>query len=214
MNLLNKFIYFNIHQTAKVALEQILTGKIDKNKLDNLPGIVWRELDIRSTTLKKEGTFGANVMLRLSLLTLIIYEQLLEASLNKQEAIKLTSAINWMVYEKLTNRFWVLTRPFSRKPITRVKIAMGFFINYFPYKSPGYEMEILDTEKSIVAFDVKKCPAANFFKKHNLNDLCIEAWCNLDFLLAEKWNVRLKRDKTLANENNCCNFKFIEKRKI
>ena len=147
---------------------------------------------------------------KLSLLTLIIYEKLISENINKQDAIQLTSKIIWIIYEKLVNRIWIFTRIFSKKPIIRVKKAIYFFINYFPYGNPGYKMEILKTEKNIVAFNVYKCPAAEFFKEHNLSELCTEAWCNLDFPLAKIWKVTLERPKTIAKGNEICNFKFFE----
>ena len=210
MKLTDKFIYLNTNKIAKKAIKKVLTEKVDENSIDSFIKNIWYEYKERAEKQERKETFGATVMTKLSLLTLIIYEKLLSENIEKQEAIELSSKINWIVYEKLTNRFWIFTRLFSNRPITRVKKAMEFFINYFPYKSPGYEMEILKTPENEVAFNVTKCPAAEFFKEHNLNELCVKSWCNLDFPLAKKWNVELERDKTIANGNEYCNFKFKE----
>ncbi|NOY09467.1 MAG: L-2-amino-thiazoline-4-carboxylic acid hydrolase, partial [Spirochaetes bacterium] len=72
------------------------------------------------------------------------------------------------------------------------------------------EMEILKTENNVVAFNVYKCPAAEFFKEHKLSELCVKSWCNLDYPLAEKWKVKLERTKTIAKGNELCNFRFVE----
>ena len=164
----------------------------------------------RVVDLDKQKTFGSQVMTRLSLLTLIIFEQLVEQELSNHKAIQLTSKISWILYEKLTIRFWIFTRIFSRRPIKRVRKAMNFFIKCFPYRKPGYEMEILKSDDTEYAFHVHKCPAAEFFNKHGRSDLCIASWCDLDFPLAKKWGVTLERDKTIARGNSHCNFLFLE----
>jgi len=210
MKLIDKFIYFNVSKIAKKAINKMLIDKLKNKRLSEFSNEVWTEYNYRTKIVKKKETFGATIMVKLSLLTLIIYEKLLAENIDKQIAIQLTSKINWIIYENLTHKFWFFTRLFSTRPIKRVKIAMNFFIKYFPYKSPGYEMEILKTENKIVAFNVTKCPAAEFFKEHNLNELCIESWCNLDYPLAEKWNVKLERNTTIAKGNELCDFKFVE----
>jgi len=210
MKLIDKFIYFNTSGIAKKAINKILTNKLKNKHLSEFSNEVWTEYSYRTEIVKKKETFGANIMVKLSLLTLIIYEKLLTNNNDKQTAIKLTSRINWIIYENLTHKFWFFTGFFSKRPIKRVKKAMNFFIKYFPYTSPGYEMKILKTENKIVAFNVTKCPAADFFQEHNLNELCIESWCNLDYPLAEKWNVKLERNKTIAKGNELCDFKFVE----
>ncbi len=210
MKLIDKFIYLNTNKIVRKAIKEALSEKFNGKSIENFTENIWIEFYDRTEKQKTKETFGATVMVKLSLLTLIIYEKLLTENIEKQDAIKLTSKINWIIYEKLTDRFWFFTKLFSKKPIKRVKKAMEFFINYFPYKSPGYEMELLKTNSKEVAFNVTKCPAAEFFKEHNLNELCIESWCNLDYPLAKKWNVKLERDKTIAKGNEYCNFKFVE----
>ena len=72
-------------------------------------------------------------------------------------------------------------------------------------------MEILKTNDNEVAFNVYKCPAAEFFKEKQLPELCTMSWCNLDYTLADKWNVNLERDKTIAKGYGICNFRFLPK---
>ncbi len=210
MNFTDKIIYLNVHKISKKAFKIVLIDELQDEVIQKFTKEIWLEYKQRSTRITKKETFGATVMVKLSLLTLIIYERLISENIEKQDAIQLTSKIIWIIYEKLANRFWMFTRFLSKKPIIRVKKAIYFFINYFPYKSPGYKMEILKTEKNIVAFNVYKCPAAEFFKEHDLSELCVEAWCNLDYPLAEIWNVTLQRQKTIAKGYELCNFKFLE----
>ena len=171
MNLTDKIIYLNVYKISKKAFEIVLADELQDNIIQNFTKEIWVEYKQRSISVTKKETFGATIMVKLSLLTLIIYERLISENFKKQDAIQLTSKIIWIIYENLVNKFWIFTRIFSKKPIIRVKKAMYFFIRYFPYRNPGYKMEILKTEKNIVAFNVYKCPAAEFFKEHNLSEL-------------------------------------------
>lgn len=95
----------------------------------------------------------------------------------------------------------------ARTPIHRVRSAMNAYMR-FPYASPGYEMEYVSAEGECVAFDVRRCPAADFFRRQGLSDLCVAAFCNLDYLLAEGWSVTLERSQTLAEGASHCDFRF------
>jgi hypothetical protein len=211
MTIVDKLIYANTNKTIKKAIQKILSDKLPQNTISKFLKEIWTTYEQRSNKLGKKETFGATIMVKLSLLTLLIYEKLIAENIERQQAIEFTSEITWIIYEKLTDRFWIFTRLFSKKPIKRVTKAMNFFIKYFPYKSPGYEMEILKTKDNEMAFNVYKCPAAEFFKEHQLSELCTKSWCDLDYPLAEKWNVKLERDKTMAKGNELCDFKFLAK---
>lgn len=213
MKIINKFLYLNSKKTFEKAIQIKLSDQLPKKSVIKFSNEVWKVYRDRSNILTKQKTLGATVMVKYSLFTLIIYDQLLLENIEKEKAMKLTSEITWILYERLTNRFWIFTRLFSKKPIIRVKKAMNFFIKHFPYKSPGYEMKILKTNDDEVAFNVYKCPAAEFFKEKQLSELCTVSWCDLDYPLADKWNVNLKRDKTIAKGYRICDFKFLSKNK-
>lgn len=187
----------------------VLSGRLPRSSISELNVRIWEIYKVRVAEVDRQPTLGATVMTRLSLLTLVMFEQLSSHNLSDQEAIRTTSSILWIIYEKITNRFWVLTRVFSRTPIKRVGKAMDFFIKCFPYRSPGYEMQILNADHTEYAFNVYKCPAAEFFIKHNRGDLCVASWCNLDYPLADKWKVTLERERTIAKGDPFCNFRFI-----
>ncbi len=208
MKMLDKSIFLLIGKMTKKAMISVLSGVLPRDSILALNSDIWRDYGRRVADLKKQNAFGSKVMIRLSLLTLIVFEQLVCRGLSRNKAIKLTSEINWIVYEKLTNRFWVLTRLLSKRPIIRVEKAMNFFIKVFPYRKPDYDIKILETENNDYAFNVFKCPSAEFFEEHELSELCVRSWCDLDYPLAKIWGVDLKRDKTLAGGENLCNFRF------
>jgi len=69
-------------------------------------------------------------------------------------------------------------------------------------------MLYLQTDKNIVAFNVYRCPVAEFFISHGLSELCVSAFCDLDYPLADIWDVTLDRPQTIAGGNKYCDFCF------
>jgi ubiquinone biosynthesis protein len=63
-------------------------------------------------------------------------------------------------------------------------------------------------ESNVVAFDVRRCPVAEYLSAQGLSELCVEAWCNLDVPLASKWGARLERTGTLAQGAERCDFRW------
>ena len=154
-----------------------------------------------------EPTLGANIMVRLAALTAGLYHTLVAQGVSPDEASQWTSSVTWEVYSVLVAPTWKLTGVGARRPIHRVRRAMDLYMR-FPYASPGYEMEYVRTERDCVAFDVHRCPAAEFFRRQGLSDLCATAFCNLDYPLAESWGVTLERSQTIARGASHCDFRF------
>lgn len=211
ITIVDKLVYLISRKPAEKLFYKKLSCILPQCTIYKIPKEIWNEYKRRLPGLQKKETAGATLVIRLSLLTLILYEKLISENIQKQEAIRLTSEITWAVYDKLTGIFWFFTRFFSGKPIVRLRKAMNFAVKYFPYNSPGYEMEFLKADDSEFFFNVHKCPSAEFFKEHRLSELCTETWCNLDYSLAEKWNVGLERDKTIAKGDELCTFRFKAK---
>ena len=58
-------------------------------------------------------------------------------------------------------------------------------------------------------FDMVRCPVAEYFRSHDLADLCVQTWCNLDFPLATQWGgATLERTETLAGGGRRCDFRW------
>ncbi|MDH4139937.1 MAG: L-2-amino-thiazoline-4-carboxylic acid hydrolase [Coriobacteriia bacterium] len=49
-----------------------------------------------------------------------------------------------------------------------------------------------------VAFDVTRCPVADYFAREGLSGLCAASFCDLDFRLASEWNAELCRPLTIS----------------
>jgi hypothetical protein len=78
----------------------------------------------------------------------------------------------------------------------------------FPFNAPGYLIKAVSADKG-TAFDVVRCPIADFFRAEGAVDLCTASWCNLDYGLAELTHEKLVRTKTLVRGDDRCDFRLV-----
>lgn len=76
----------------------------------------------------------------------------------------------------------------------------------FPFNAPGYVVETVSGVGG-TAFDVVKCPVAQYFGGRGAADLCLASWCNLDYALADLTRETLTRTKTLVGGQDRCDFR-------
>ena len=77
-----------------------------------------------------------------------------------------------------------------------------------PFSAPGYQIKTVHAERGI-AFDVVHCPVASYFRERGAADLCLAAWCNLDFALSDLTQQQLIRTKTLVEGADHCDFRVL-----
>jgi hypothetical protein len=131
---------------------------------------------------------------------------LLERGLAEAEARRRTADVPWSVYEKMAAIPWALAQLLERRPYGRLKKATDLF-RRFPFRAPSYDIVDVPAERDVGAFDVRRCPVAEYLRAHGLSELCVDAWCNLDIPLAHKWGARLERTGTLAEGAERCDFR-------
>jgi hypothetical protein len=100
-----------------------------------------------------------------------------------------------------------IARLIARHPVKRLSVATGLF-RRFPFNPPGYRMEDVPVAGA-VAFDVYRCPVADYFRAHGLGPLCVRTWCALDEPLAGMWGGALERQGTLAGGAVRCDFRWL-----
>lgn len=150
-------------------------------------------------------------MVRLAAMTIGLHNSLRQAGLTEEEARERTSQVTWLMYEKLTGLPWKLTALLAKSRIARVHRVMDWSMR-FPYGPPGYQMQYVQAAENTVAFDVHRCPTADYFARQGLSELCVSAFCNLDYPLADRWGVTLERSQTLAGGATHCDFRFRPRR--
>ena len=190
------------------ALRQAFGDVCERNELNELASATKRIYRDLAPSIPRAPTLGARVMVQLSVMTVALYRAARDQGFEHDDAIRRTAASNWVIYRWLTDAIWKPTRLLSSHPLTRVRQAMSFLINVYPYTKPGYDMGFVDAGEDTVAFDVRRCPAAELFASQGLSDLCKAAFCDLDYPMADRWGVELDRELAISTGADHCNFRF------
>lgn len=209
--MLDRGFYWLLYPLERRATHRVLSSRMGRKAVAAHLRRSHRGYLRQVADLKPLPTLGARVMVRAAALTVATYRSLRAEGLDDPEARRLTAAITWRIYRTFAGLPWALTRLFAKDPLRRFQRAMTWFMR-FPYASPGYEMEWAPSagkeDDEVVGFDVRSCPAAAYFQSQELAALCTDAFCDLDYPLADLWSVRLERETTIAKGCERCEFRY------
>jgi len=155
----------------------------------------------------QQASVGGELMVHLAAFTIAMFNTLLDYEHSKEDATRLVYDIAWRAYAKMGEIPWVLGARFSQDGYRRLHFSVDAFLT-FPFSSPAYQWEKIDAGAEVYAFDMLRCPVAEYFRSHGLEQLCVNTWCNLDFPLARQWGSRLERAGTLAGGAERCDFRW------
>ena len=181
-------------------------GRFSRRDVNHILRQTWRSFDAMAADIPSERVLGARIALRLACATIAAYGALVAEGLDAAEARRLTADVVQAVYEKMGRAAWIVSRAFARDPARRLRISTGI-ARRFPFGAPSYLMEDVDDPEG-VAFDVRRCPIAEYFVANGLPELCVDTWCNQDYALAEMWGARLQRSGTLVGGADRCDFRW------
>lgn len=207
MKILDILITFLLWPILRPFVRVGMQGSLSSGELKQLLTTTQCTFVELEQSLPNEPTLGAQLMTRLAAITVGLFHGFQSIGFGQEEARQKTSQVTWHIYEKLVSPFWFFTALFSSRQIQRVRRVMDIFMR-FPYAAPGYQMAYVSAEEGTVAFDVRGCPAADFFHQQGLSQLCQSTFCDLDYPLADKWGVSLERTQTLAGGARFCDFRF------
>jgi ubiquinone biosynthesis protein len=165
------------------------------------------DYDRQRPALPHEASAGGRLMVHFAALTIGLYRALLHREVVPAEARSWTASVTARGYAKITALPTALARICTRTARARVKRATDL-MRRFPFTPPSYVMVDVPAGDEVVAFDVRRCPVAEYFLAQGLGELCVESWCELDFALARSWGARLQRTCTLAGGGDRCDFRW------
>ena len=189
------------------AAQRGLRGRFDRTAARGILDDAFAAYEERRRGLPEESSAGGRFMVHLAALTVALYRTLLSHGLSEADACTLTARVTWQAYEKMALFPTAISKIGTKPGRKRLERATGAF-RKFPFGPPSYEMEDVATADDSVAFDVRRCPVAEYFASEGLARLCVESWCNLDFGLARMWDATLERPHTLAAGDDHCNFRW------
>ena len=188
-------------------------GRFTRTDVDGLLKTAWNHYAERLGDLPAEPTMGSRMNVRLACFTMCFFNAALAAGVERAYAIELVADAAWRVYRlwsmialalarltlgKTTSLAFAVTK--RGEPEGRVSLS-------FPFNAPGYLIEPVPSDSG-TAFDVVRCPVADYFRREGAVDLCSASWCNLDYALAEMTQEKLVRTKTLVRGDDRCDFRL------
>lgn len=188
-------------------------GRFTRTDVDGLLKAAWVRYAEGVGKLPPEPTVGSRMNVRLACFTMSFFDALLTINTDREYAIELVADAAWRVY-----RLWsavalglaylrpgkptALAFAVAKRGEHRMDVSLRF-----PFNAPGYLIETVPADIG-TAFDVVRCPVADYFHGQGAIDLCSASWCNLDYALAELTHEKLVRTKTLVRGDDRCNFRL------
>ena len=169
---------------------------------------VWRstrDWQSRLAPSRPRHSASVNIMMRQMEWNCALYRALTDHGMSQDDAGALVEAIGFDVYQPIPAALFKLSRLCSAKRETRVKWIFGMKTRYF-FSSPFIHRHL--PSKTGVAFDVTRCPLADYFKDQGVPELTPYAACRLDFAAARAYGVDLVRSQTIAEGAEYCDFRW------
>ncbi|MBO6574954.1 MAG: L-2-amino-thiazoline-4-carboxylic acid hydrolase [Rhodothermales bacterium] len=150
-------------------------------------------------------SFGVNLLLRYFDWSRALYASALEAGLDADEAGRLVQDTHWRLFRPVFVLLNRVSRLRSRRLRTRVQWMLD--LSFRTVFTAPFERELLASGEGI-AFDVVRCPIAEYFRDHGMPELTRHAACSLDWRMAELWGVLFERTQTIAAGADSCDFRY------
>jgi hypothetical protein len=149
---------------------------------------------------------GVNLLLRLLEWDRALYGALLESGVPADDAGRWIAEINWMILGPSTALNFSLSRLRGRDLRTRVQWVVDLL---FAVVFTAPFRRVVHRAGDEVAFDVTRCPLAEYFAAQGTPELTRHAACSLDYRMAAQWGVTLSRTRTIAEGHPSCDFRFL-----
>ncbi len=191
------------------AREDASQGRFTPTEIDDLVDATWRHYEAEAPGLRYQPTLGSRLNSRLACVTVGLFQALLARGTEHGYAVELVADATWKVYERWGLLSLALARwrqptyaAFARRVRPDGTVALRF-----PFEAPGYVARHRPDEPGF-GFDMTRCAVADYFRSRGATDLCVAAWCNLDYALAEMGGMQLRRTTTLVEGADRCDFRW------
>lgn len=180
-------------------------GRFTEQDVRTILNRTWNVFDELVPVLPQVDVSTRRVLL-LAYLTHALFRALLETGTERDYAIELTADTIWKLYGRMYRLSHFLNNWFSTSNrAARMRVSARKAFSHLP---SGYEWRPT-SEKDGISFEILCCLVAEYFRMQGASDVCVGAWCNQNYGLAEVWGGRLGRDGTLASGLERCDFRFL-----
>jgi hypothetical protein len=99
-----------------------------------------------------------------------------------------------------------LNTMYQIRPVRRLLVAQ---LTKKTSEAEGFHIENINEPATIMAFDVRACPIANFAKLHGVPEI-VPVICRIDDLMAEQLvGIELQRTGTIGMGAERCDFRYV-----
>ncbi len=135
-----------------------------------------------------------------------LYRALCEHGVDRAGAGSLVESIMSDVDRPVPSVLYRISRLRSSRHETRVEWLLLRVISRRVFSAP-FVHRYLDSDDG-VAWDVTRCPFADYFAEQGVPELTAHAACNLDYRAADEIGVGLVRTQTIADGSDHCDFRW------
>lgn len=152
------------------------------------------------------GSPGVALLLRVLAWDHALYAALREAGDDDAAAAAAVERVNWSLARPGAVLAYRLVALAGGLPLVRVRrVVDALFAGLF---GAPFARDVHD-EPRAVAFDVTRCPLAEYLAARGTPELTPYAACALDYRMAAEWGVDLVRTRTIAGGAASCDFRFV-----
>jgi ubiquinone biosynthesis protein len=191
----------------KPLIQETLKGRHTPREIDAIVEATKERYRSLRPGLPAQETVGGDLMVHLAAFTLAMYRSFQACGYSAEAATSVVYDTAWRAYTRMGDVAWLLSGKLGRDGYPRLEFCLDAFLT-FPFSSPAYRWEHVDVGPEVYAFDMVRCPVADYFRSQGMGELCVNTWCNLDFPLARQWNGELERAETLAGGGPRCDFRW------
>lgn len=200
--------------TPSLAFRRATLKYIATSVLANDSARVWQRTAALQAELRKthpHHSFGVDHFLRFMEWDAALYRALREYGMPPEQAQPLIEEINWEVFGTGIGASFAFSRLRGAKLQTRVQWILD--VLFFALFTQPFRKQDVPSNNGI-AFDVVRCPIAEYFQQQGVPELTRAAACDLDHRMANIWGVKLERSQTIAAGDARCDFRFKLKGKV
>ncbi len=192
------------------VIRGVLAEHLPGRDTDRLVRETWDDYRALSADLPHEPTAGARILLRCAAVTIALHRKLVLSGRTPDQArASVAGAMRDLNVRIIGLIDWLARLPPGdpRRPLE----TMLRLFRSAPFGPPAWHVRDVEAPGTLAAFDIVRCPVADYFARHDLPELCVAAFCAADQLAAQRFGVRLERKGTLAQGAPQCDFRYRAK---
>ena len=166
----------------------------------------WQRYQVLAQDLPKEPSISGTVSVLAAAMLFALMQVLVASGLDRAYAARLVGEISWVAYQQSFGKAGPsVLRRVAPDPLKRVRLAMHIGLRY-QFTEPSYRHRRVPVAGGD-GFDMLRCPIADYLAPRGASDLCMTAFCAVDYRVFELVGMRLERSGTISSGAELCDFR-------